>query len=316
MEIQAVISGKKQTTQDAYMKEYKRLRQVLDVDSVIDFEKNVSNLSIKTMIKKIKDSDFSTNTKKGLMNMLVMIFDAFDFDKEVKKFEKEVNKVKDEREKLKDKIGKERIDKNKVLLDILPTQKIIDKELNELYKNNDYLKYIINYLIITFNVRNKDLCLKIVSSMKQTKDTEYNYLVINSKYITYIRNVYKTASTHGKKENRIQSKKLKDAILNYINEVEGEDDVKEDGLIIFKYTSEELKGQPVPCNKIGDKIKYLIMKPKDENGNDIKLNETLLNKIKVKEINNKPNTIKGLEKMEKNRGTNLKTITEYYSIDV
>ena len=36
------------------------------------------------------------------------------------------------------------IDKNIVLLDLLPTQKIIDKELNELYKNNDYLKYIIN----------------------------------------------------------------------------------------------------------------------------------------------------------------------------
>ena len=57
------------------------------------------------------------------------------------------------------------------------------------------------------------------------------------------------------------------------------------------------------------------MKPKDEKGKVIKLNETLLNKIKVKEINDKPNTIKNLEKMEKNRGTNLKTITEYYSID-
>jgi hypothetical protein len=310
MEIQAVISGKKQITQDAYMKEYKRLKQVLGVDSVIDIDKNVSNLSLSTMITKIKDSDYSSNTKKGLMNMLLMIFDKFNFNKEVKILEKE-------REKLKDKIATERIGKNKELLNVLPLQEVIDKELNELYKNNAYLKYIINYLIITFNVRNKDLCLKIVSSMKQTKDKEYNYLVINSKYITYIRNVYKTAKTHGKKENRIQSKKLRDAILNYINDVNGEDDVKNDGLILFKYTDKEGKiGQPVPCDKIGDKIKYLIMKIKDQDGNDIKLNETLLNKIKVKEINNKPNTIKALEKMEKNRGTNLKTIAEYYSIDV
>lgn len=310
MEIQAVISGKKQITQDAYMKDYKRLKQVLDVDSVIDIDKNVSNLSLSTMITKINNSDYSTNTKKGLMNMLVMIFDAFNF-------EKEVDKLKDEREKLKDKIGKERIGKNKELLDVLPLQEVIDKELNKLYKNNAYLKYIINYLIVTFNVRNKDLCLKIVSSMKQTKDKEYNYLVINSKYVTFIRNVYKTASTYGKKENRIQSKKLRDALLNYINDVDGEEDVKNDGLIVFKYTDKEDKiGQPVPCDKIGDKIKYLIMKIKDQDGNDIKLNETLLNKIKVKEINNKPNTIKGLEKMEKNRGTNLKTIAEYYSIDV
>tara|TARA_R110002020_G_scaffold108469_1_gene251363 strand:- start:42 stop:980 length:939 start_codon:yes stop_codon:yes gene_type:complete len=306
IELNNIIAGKKPITQQAYKREYKRLTTLLGVDNVIDLKKNVSNLSIKTIIKKIKDSDFSTNTKKGLFNMLVMIF------QKNPNFKSQQVKVESEREKMQNKIGIERIDKNKELLETLPAQKTIDKELNELYKNNEYLKYIINYLIITYNVRNKDLCLKIVSSMKQTKDTEFNYLVITEKYVSFIRNVYKTVKTHGKKDNRVQSKKFRNALLNYINEVEGEDDVKEDGLIIFK----DSKGDPVNCNNLGYKIKKVIMTLKDDNGNDINLNETKLNKIKVKEINDKPNTIKGLEKMKKNRGTNLNTIAEYYSIDI
>lgn len=290
IELNNIIADKKPTTQQAYKRDYKRLRLLLDVDTIIN--NNKLTKPITAIIKAIKNSEFSKNTQKGLFNMLVMIF------QKNPNFKSQQVKVESEREKMNSKIEIERKDKNKELLEILPAQKTIDKDLNDLYNQKEYLKYIINYLVITYNLRNKDLCLKIVSSMKQTKDTEFNYLVITEKYVSFIRNVYKTASTYGKKDNRVQSKKFRDALLKFLDLKEV--DYKNEEYVIFNDRS----GEPLNCNKIGDRLKYLLIE-----------NETKLNKIKVKEINNKPNTIKGLKKMEKNRGTDIKTIATYYSIE-
>ena len=291
IELNNIIADKKPTTQQAYKRDYKRLRLLLDVDTIIN-NNNKLTKPITAIIKAIKNSEFSKNTQKGLFNMLVMIF------QKNPNFKSQQVKVESEREKMNNKIEIERKDKNKELLEILPAQKTIDKDLNDLYNQKEYLKYIINYLVITYNLRNKDLCLKIVSSMKQTKDTEFNYLVITEKYVSFIRNVYKTASTYGKKDNRVQSKKFRDALLKFLELKEV--DYKNEEYVIFNDRS----GEPLNCNKIGDRLKYLLIE-----------NETKLNKIKVKEINNKPNTIKGLKKMEKNRGTDIKTIATYYSIE-
>jgi len=290
MELNSIIADKKETTQQAYKRDYKRLRLLLDVDAII--VNNKLSKPITTIIRTIKNSEFSKNTQKGLFNMLVMIF------QQNPKFKTQQTKAESEREKMNSKIEIERKDKNKNLMQTLPEQKSIDKELNDLYNNGEFLKYIVNYLVITYNLRNKDLCLKVVSSMKQTKDTNFNYLVITDKYVSFIRNVYKTSSTYGKKDNRVQSKKFRDALLNYLESQNV--DYKNEEYVFFKDRS----GEPLNCNKIGDRLKYLLIE-----------NETKLNKIKVKEINNKPNTIKGLKKMEKNRGTDLKTIATYYSIE-
>ena len=289
-EINSVIADKKPSTQDAYKKDYKRLRMLLDVDKIIN--DNQLTKPINTIITIIKNSDFSKNTKKNLFSMLIMIL------KNNGNFEDEQQLAFNERDIILNQIDSERKDKNKVLLKTLPTQKSIDKDLNEFYTEKQYLKYIINYLVITYNLRNKDLCLKVVSSMKQTKDKEFNYLVITEKYITFIRNVYKTAPTYGKKENRIQNNKFRDALLNYLQSQNV--DYKNQEHVIFKNKA----GEPLDCTKIGDRLKYLLI-----------TNETKLNKIKVKDINNKPNTIKKLKKMEKNRGTNVNTIITYYSIE-
>ena len=289
-EINSVIADKKPSTQDAYKKDYKRLRMLLDVDKIIN--DNQLTKPINTIITIIKNSDFSNHTKKNLFSMLIMIL------KNNGNFEDEQQLAFNERDIILNQIDSERKDKNKVLLKTLPTQKSIDKDLNEFYTEKQYLKYIINYLVITYNLRNKDLCLKVVSSMKQTKDKQFNYLVITEKYITFIRNVYKTAPTYGKKENRIQNNKFRDALLNYLQSQNV--DYKNQEHVIFKNKA----GEPLDCTKIGDRLKYLLI-----------TNETKLNKIKVKDINNKPNTIKNLKKMEKNRGTNVNTIITYYSIE-
>lgn len=289
-EINSVIADKKPTTQNSYRQDYKRLITLLDVDKIIN--NNKLSKPIDNIITILKDSDFSNHTKKNLFSMLIMVL------KENSKFNTDVKKADKERKKILEQIDSERKDKNKVLLKTLPAQKSIDNDLNDLYKKGEFLKYIINYLVITYNLRNKDLCLKMVSSMNQTKDKEFNYLVIRNKDIMFIRNVYKTADKYGQKNNRIQSKKFRDALLNYLQSQNV--DYKNEEYILFKNRA----GQSLSCDKIGDRLRYLLIE-----------NETNLNKIKVKDINNKSNTIKGLKKMEKNRGTNLNTITTYYSIE-
>ena len=86
-------------------------------------------------------------------------------------------------------------------------------------KNNDgkIIEYIINYLIINFNTRNKDLDVKIINKKSDINDKE-NFLYINkkTKKVQYIRNDYKTAKTYGAKNNEITDKDFYDRI-NKIN---------------------------------------------------------------------------------------------------
>ena len=83
-------------------------------------------------------------------------------------------------------------------------------------KDNKIVEYIVNYLIIFFNTRNKDLDLKIVNKKSDINSTD-NFLYINkkTKIITFIRNDYKTAKTYGKKENQIDNKDF----YNKVNDI-------------------------------------------------------------------------------------------------
>lgn len=300
-EINSVIADKNPTTQNSYRQDYKRLLKLLNVNSII--VNNQLSKPINTMIKDIKNAvnektqePFSNHTKKNLFSMLIMVL------KENSKFKSRTTKLHNERKKILDKIDTERKDKNKVLVEVLPEQKTINQQLNDLYNKGEFLKYIVNYLVITLSLRNKDLCLKIVSSMDKTQDKEFNYLVIRDKDIMFIRNVYKTAKKYGQKINKIVSKKFRDALLNYLESQNV--DYKNEDHVLFKYSYKDRAGEPMSCDKIGERLRYLLI-----------INETNLNKIKVKDINNKPNTIKALNIMEKNRGTNKDTISKYYSIE-
>ena len=184
-----------------YSSMHKRLVDILGSDIL-----KTSNAEI---IKKIKEIDASPNTIDGLIKIAIIVKKANKkatktLDKFKAQYQKEIEKFNDNK--------KEELSKN-----ILCPQDLHD--YLDMLKNNDgkIIEYIINYLIINFNTRNKDLDVKIINKKSDINDKE-NFLYINkkTKKVQYIRNDYKTAKTYGAKTNEITDKDFYDRI-NKIN---------------------------------------------------------------------------------------------------
>ena len=84
------------------------------------------------------------------------------------------------------------------------------KLMNQSYTNNEYLKYILNYLSFHYGTRNEDLRIHIGIP----KD---NYLVKTKDGILYVRENYKTISVYGIKRHIITDKKFIDSYNNLPN---------------------------------------------------------------------------------------------------
>lgn len=85
----------------------------------------------------------------------------------------------------------------------------------QLLIREEYMKYIVNYLMLHFGVRNKDTDLVIVNSKSKNSITmDDNYLVVYKTKIEYIRNKYKTYNIYGQKKITITDKKFINAVNN------------------------------------------------------------------------------------------------------
>ena len=131
--------------------------------------------------------------------------------------------------------------------------------------------------MVTYNTRNKDLILSVVKSKKDINDTD-NFIVLTKTQATYIRNDYKTAYKYGQKTQVIKNLKFLNAISNLSH--------------LLKPT---------------DNIDRVIKKATDGIG---RISEGTLAKIVLKENN----TINGLKRVSKNRGTDINTLINSYNI--
>ena len=83
--------------------------------------------------------------------------------------------------------------------------------LSKYYKDKDYKNFVILYLLLNYNTRNKDLVARVVNNEADINQKE-NFLFIREKDVVYIRNDYKTNDTYGMKQDVIVAKKLFNAI--------------------------------------------------------------------------------------------------------
>ena len=97
----------------------------------------------------------------------------------------------------------------------LPSKNELITYCNTLYKQNKLNEYIINYILVYYGVRNKDLDMEITCNSgvispinKYVKHFTGNYLYLTDSYITLVINQYKTAGTYGRKTFRVKSKKM------------------------------------------------------------------------------------------------------------
>ena len=159
----------------------------------------------------------------------------------------------------------------------LPTLSEMKTHMDFLYDKGDYRGFCIMYLFLTYTVRNLDLIAKVVKSKKQTNDTE-NFFVLGKKHITYIRNNYKTANKYGTKTHIITNPRFVTAIKT------------------LDYLLRET-----------DNIDRIVKKITNDIGG---ITEGTIAKIVLRENN----TINGLKRISKNRGTDITTLIQNYNI--
>ncbi len=230
-----------------------------------------------TIIKKLNQLYENPNTKSLYLNMIILVRRDNDL---------ETDKLINLRNKLRDEIIKLRKDNLSNTKNDLPSYQNIIEKLNEL----NTIRYILNYLLITYGLRNKDLNLLYINKLPENQKDE-NYLLHNSKSIKLIINDYKTDKSFGTKTIEIKDKKFKEE-LNKMN-------IKDNTYILSKKNGDKLK-----LTSFNDKIISLTIEG---------LGETKIFKILVKHLLDTKNFTK-LEQLVESRGTSLSTIMKSYNV--
>ena len=146
--------------------------------------------------------------------------------------------------------------------------------LSKYYRDKDYKNFVILYLLLNYNTRNKDLVARVTKDESDINQKE-NFIFIREKDIVYIRNDYKTNDTYGMKQDIIKSKKVFNAVQELDNLLENNDNLDRQ---VKKVTGG--------------------------------INQSTLFKMLVAQNNN----LKSIAKASKNRGTNMDTIASSYDI--
>jgi len=230
-----------------------------------------------TIIKKLKELYNNPNTLSLYLNMIILVRRHLNLEHE--KLIKLRNDLRTEIIKLR----KENMSSTK---SELPSYNEINEKLNELVG----IRYILNYLLITYGTRNKDLNLLYVNKLPSNKEDE-NYLVQTKNSIKLDINDYKTDNTFGNKSITITDKKFKEE-LNKLN-------LKDNTYILPKRDGSKLK-----VNSFNDKVLSLTIDG---------LGETKIFKILVKHLLDKKDFSK-LEELVNSRGTSLSTIMKSYNV--
>lgn len=230
-----------------------------------------------TIIKKLKELYNNPNTLSLYLNMIILVRRHLNLEHE--KLIKLRNDLRNEIIKLR----KENMTSTK---SELPNYNEINEKLNELVG----IRYILNYLLITYGLRNKDINLLYVNKLPSNKEDE-NYLVQTKNSIKLDINDYKTDNTFGNKSITITDKKFKEQ-LNKL-------DLKDNTYILPKRDGSKLK-----VNSFNDKVLSLTIDG---------LGETKIFKILVKHLLDKKDFNK-LEDLVNSRGTSLSTIMKSYNV--
>ena len=257
-----------------YQSGYKKLYKILGDDM------DIASFSEKVIIKYIKAIP-NPNSQQALINIGI----------QVRRLAKvEVSQLENLREENKLKIKELVKLKNVELAEQLPKYDELLAYLDELYDKSEYTDFVINWLLIHKQVRNKDLLFDIVLRKKDITDKTKNYMWWNrsSKKMVYIRNVYKTVGTYGSKKDEITDERFITSIKR----------------IITHQKWGEAGGVFIPNeNQLG----YYICKASYN-----KLCEGKTVKIV---INHFRNNIDKLKEISSNRGTSVETLLSNYDIE-
>jgi hypothetical protein len=255
-----------------YRTQYKSIRELLDKDINKSTQQEILDA-----VKELSNGNVSNEWTYACLPFMIRQHKGYKTDL--------IQKRRDELKILRE----QHVETQKANYQTLPIIKTIQDFTKQLYKNKEYKKYIINFLIINYGVRNKDIDVLIVGGAKDAKDNSKNYLIVKANEVEWRINEYKTLQSYGAKKITIKSKPFLEAIkslpLNTWLLSGNETQLKESGL--------------------GTTIKRLLYN---------NLTETDYFKIIMNDINTKPNTTKLLEYYSGTRGTNYANLLKFYDV--
>ena len=229
-----------------------------------------------TIIKKLKSNYENPNTRATYLNMIIMIrrYKSYDIDQLVKYRNRMKVEIKDLRnEKL-------LISKNE-----LPTMEYLESQLKHLVG----IKYIINYLFLTYGFRNGDINLKYVKEVPDEKTENYIYFV--NKKLKLSINRYKTGKVYGEKIYVIDNKEF----IKQFNKLD---------LTDGDYLIQNSNNKKYSISNFNDLVLKLSID---------QLGEARIFKIIIRDLLEKKN-YDGIDKYSISRGTSMSTIMKSYNI--
>jgi len=207
LKIKAAKPDLNQKTLVNYNNLFKRLNQVIG-------NKDLEKMSVDEICKYINEVKTKTggaitpSVKASLLNVALVLKEVEDKD------DPEIKKIKDERKKLNGDVKNHIVEVTNVALkDKLPSVKELNTYLQSLYEKQSWRAFIVNFLLMNYGTRNKDLNLEFISDKKEKLDPKKNYLIVDGKNkIIYQRGDYKTVKTYGGKIDEIKDKKFSEAV--------------------------------------------------------------------------------------------------------
>jgi len=224
----------------------------------------------------------NVNTRAAVLNIAIVV-------RRLDEYQLGVDLIITEREKLRSKIVENIKEKNDEMN--LPSYKQLRDFLEKQYDEHNYRSYIVNYLLLHFQVRNQDLIFDIVKLKKDMTDPTKNYMWYNlkTKTVLYVRNMYKTSKTYNTLKQEITDPKF----IFCLREIKKLQDADNDKGIIIKNTA-------APAIYV---MKYTL-----EGIGEGKYVKVVINHFKK--------DLSTLHQISVNRGTSIKTLLTFYNIDL
>ena len=182
----ASYAEKSKNTIKTYNNAYKKLHDELE-------QKDIHTCTSKEIFEVLDNYD-SSNTKQSILNVAIGVWKVYNLD---------TDDLIAYREDLAKSIKQSVKTKNAALQEHLPSYADLVKHTKECFDSGKFVEYVVNFLLLNFQVRNMDLNFKIISQLVNATDPELNYMVPMKSKVYYVRNKYKTAETYGAKQDII-----------------------------------------------------------------------------------------------------------------
>ncbi|AYR04595.1 tyrosine recombinase [Chrysochromulina parva virophage Curly] len=264
----ASYAEKAKNTIKTYNNAYKKLHDELEQKDI--------NTCTSTEIFQAIDKFQSANTKQSLLNVAIGVWKVYKLD---------TDDLVAYREDLAKSIKQSVKNNNKALQEVLPSYDELVKHTNDCFNTGKFVEYVVNFLILNFQVRNMDLNFKIISRLMDATDPELNYMVPMKSKVYYVRNKYKTSETYGSKQDIITDP-------DFITAIKRIQALNKDGhnVIIPNENTIAYRVQSLSYQNLGEGAMFKII------------------------VNHFRDDIDELKKISLNRGTDINTILASYDI--